>query len=81
MQACRVEEICYFSSMKWVWLIIAAALMTSASAKSVALLIGNGDYKHCPELNNPMNDVKVMAGCWLPVGIRLVSSRMQAYKT
>ena len=47
--------------MRWTWLIILFHLVGSVSAKSLALLIGNGGYQHCPKLANPTRDVKVMA--------------------
>ena len=46
--------------------IAVAALMASAAsiparAERVALVIGNGDYEHIPDLANPANDARVIA--------------------
>ncbi|MCB1450581.1 MAG: caspase family protein [Nitratireductor sp.] len=43
------------------------------AAKRVALVIGNGAYQHSPELVNPANDAKIMAGSLSKLGFDVVS--------
>jgi sulfatase modifying factor 1 len=61
--------------------VVAAALAGAALAQSsategkrVALVIGNGSYRHATVLNNPVNDVRAMARVLRSVGFEVVAA-------
>ena len=65
-------------------LVISIVAPTIASERRVALVIGNGAYRHAPTLTNPVNDARAVAealgkaGFEVNVGFDLDISRMQS---
>ena len=51
---------------------LALAQGTVTDGKRVALVIGNGKYRHAPALNNPVNDVQAMARVLRSLGFEVL---------
>jgi uncharacterized caspase-like protein len=51
---------------------LALSTLPSAAAKRIALVIGNGDYNHVVDLNNPINDADLMEKTLRDVGFEVM---------
>ena len=47
------------------------------SARRIALVIGNSQYRHVPQLENPPNDARLIAGTLRRLGFDLVGGKPQ----
>ena len=56
-------------------LLAAPAQAASQQERRVALVIGNGAYKHAPPLTNPASDARLMAESLKAIGFELVGGR------
>jgi peptidoglycan hydrolase-like protein with peptidoglycan-binding domain len=61
-------------ALAWIALIFACASVRAETESRVALVIGNGAYKHAPALTNPVNDATGMTEALRGLGFKVISA-------
>jgi hypothetical protein len=61
------------AALAWLALTLASAGVQAETESRVALIIGNGAYKHAPVLTNPVNDANSMAETLRGLGFDVIS--------